>query len=257
MKMFSGASVQESTFRREVDLHERYRARALELNEEGLQLFFKGSTEAGIGKLKQALGHDPNNSTILYNLAGFFLAEKKPKPAIGLMQRAIRFDPDDLSFHTRIAEAYLLDGQLGGAIDAYKRVVQVDPSYNRSIVKLGTLYAMDDRHKEAVSTLRQAHELFGEDPDVLSTLGNALMMEGKHKDAIPIIKRCQKMEHSPDNEVALGVAYESLGEPDKALRHYRNAVDLGDGDQELHRKIAELEAVRRTLPQQEENQAHQ
>ncbi len=245
LKMFSDSSVHETTYNAgknsKAAMRERYKARAMELNEQGLRLFFKGDAKAGAAKLKQALGHDPDNETILYNLSGIFLSQRDPKSAAGMMLRAIRNKPEDLSFHTRLAEAYLMDGMLEKAIDSYTRVVEVDPLFNRAIVKLGTLYAMTERLDEAETTLNKALRLIGDDPDILSGLGSTLVMQKKFAEAIPVLERAQQLDASSDNEVALGLAYESIKEESKALQCYRRAVALGDKDTELLHRIKEME----------------
>lgn len=100
---------------------------------------------------------------------------------------------------------------------------------------------MTERLDEAETTLNKALRLIGDDPDILSGLGSTLVMQKKFAEAIPVLERAQQLDASSDNEVALGLAYESIKEESKALQCYRRAVALGDKDTELLHRIKEME----------------
>ncbi len=72
--------------------------KAYNLNEEAVELVFKGNKKEGLVKLKEATLLDPDNSTVLYNLAGVELSNSNPKEAIILLKRAVELKPDDLAF---------------------------------------------------------------------------------------------------------------------------------------------------------------
>jgi Flp pilus assembly protein TadD len=218
--------------------------RAVELNEQGVELVFRGSKPEGIAKIKQALAHDPANTTILYNLAGLYLAENRPQEAVAIMETALQREPGEATFLRRLAESALLANQMNIAVSAFEKLSQVEPQNGEALLKLGTLYAMQKRWEEAEDTLRNARKLLDvSDMRVLKNLANVLVVQAKYSEAVSLLQDIQAAENSAENEIALAIAYEGLGELPLAISHYREAQVLGEHGEDLAGHIARLEKL--------------
>ncbi|MFN8391966.1 MAG: tetratricopeptide repeat protein [Bdellovibrionota bacterium] len=214
--------------------------RAFQLNEQGVELVFQGKRKEGQQKIQEALSYDPENPTCLYNLAGIELADSNTKKAIALMERAVALRPTDPAFLNRLAEAHFADSDLKGALKYYQQLVDLDPAYGDSMLRLGTLYGMLKDWDKAESTLRHATEIHPKDVRTLSNFGSVLVLREKFAEAILILEKAQGIKPLPENDVALGIAYEAVGDRSKALKSYETAKARGDKDAELTKHIAEL-----------------
>ncbi len=218
-------------------------ARARQLNEEGVELILSGEHARGRAKLNEALRQDNGNGTVLYNLAGIELSNSRPKQAIRYMESAISVAPNDLSFMNRLAEALVADSNIPRATEWYERIVSVDPSFGEAVVRLGVLYGMMKQNDKAEETLRRAVHLRPEDGKALSSLGSVLVMCEKYQEAREVLVKAQSINKTAENAAALGIASESLGDREGALKYFREAGMLGDNDPNLKKHILELEQV--------------
>ena len=215
--------------------------RSYRLNEEGVELVFKGKKLEGKRKIEAAIEHNPENATALYNLAGLELAASHPKEAIALMERALVIHPQDPAFLNRFAESHFANSDIKQAVAQYEKIVAVDPGFGEVMSRLGTLYGMLRQWEKAEDTLKKAVAQHPKDAQALANLGNILVLREKFADAVEVLNRAQALKPGKENLVALGIAYDSLKQPDMALAKYREAKSLGDRDPELERHITELE----------------
>ena len=222
---------------------------AVELNEEGVELVFQGEKEKGIAKIKQGLAQDPKNATILYNLSGLYLTNDEPEKAIPLLKEALEIHPKDLAFLNRLAEAYFASKELESAASTFERIIEIDPSYKEVLLKLGTLYGVTRQWEKAEQTLRRAHSIQQDDPKVLSSLGSILIVREQYGEALELLKRAHGVEKTSDNAMSMGVAAESLGDLESALKYYREAKQLGHTQEDLD---AHLEEIQKQLAETKE-----
>ena len=215
--------------------------RAMELNEQALQSVFQGRRDEGVAKIKEALQQDPRNPTILYNLAGLYLAGGEPEKAVTLMREAVEILPDDLPFQNRLGEAYIASNQLDKASTVYEKICSIDPTFNEAVLKLGTLYAMKEDYERAEQTLKRGQQSFGENIRFLANLGNVLVARHKFAEAVPLLKKAQNKSPSAENAVALGICHESLGEISEALSYYQQAKSLGEKGEDLESHIEHIQ----------------
>jgi Flp pilus assembly protein TadD len=217
------------------------KVQAARFNEEGVELVLQGKQAEGAAKLKQANALDPANATVLYNLAGVFLSQGDAPKAVSVMEKATSLQPDDMPFLHRLAESYTASNDLNKAVLTYERIVEQDSGANEVLLKLGTLYGISEQWERAEETLKKVRESMGNDPRLLNSLGSILIIRGKHKEAVDVLEKARTKVKDAKNSIALGIAYESLGNPARALVCYHQAQEFGERGEDLQRHIAELE----------------
>ena len=217
--------------------------RALALNEEGVKLVLEGNKDEGLKKLKEAHLTEPRNTTVLYNLAGLYLANDNPKEAIKLMEQAVLFQPEDPSFLNRLAESYYAEKNFKQAINYYEKLSVVDPNFEDIWLRLGVLYGADENWEKSESALRKAAEHNQNEPKIWSSLGSVLIGRKKYKEAVEVITRAEELKKIPENAVALGMAHEGQGDYATAIGFYEQARELGSADKELSSHIDELKKL--------------
>lgn len=215
--------------------------RAKRLNEEGVELVLQGEHDAGAEKISAALQLDPQNTTALYNLAGVRLSQSRTKEAIALMEQAVQLQPHDLAFLTRLGESHFADSNVPRAIYYFEQVMAEDPAFGETAFRLGTLYAMVKQWDAAERTLRKAVDLRPKDLRALSNLGNVLVVRERFDDAIKVLEQAQRIKKTPENSVALGIAFEAKKDTRRALQELKEARRLGDRSAEVAQHIEELE----------------
>ena len=217
--------------------------KAVKLNQQGVELYFKGQQKRALGKIKQALAHDPQNTEILYNLSGFYLAEGEPKMAVPVIHHAVRKRPDDVSYLSRLAESYVAANEIVQAIAVYERIAKKQPNNGEVLFRLGTLYALEKRLDSAENTLIRSKKLLGEDPRLLRNLGNILIAKGKYEEALLVLTKALDKQPIAENAIAVGIARESLGHYQAAIESYKHGVTLGEEEPALEKHISELEEL--------------
>lgn len=216
---------------------------ALRLNEQGVELVMQGHQEHGIAKIKQALAHDPANTTILYNLAGLYLAQNDPLAAMEIMQQALQHEPKEVTFLERAAESALLANKLPVALEAYSTLAAIEEDNGEVLLKLGTLHAMAKDWSKAEESLLKAKEKLDADKRVLKNLANVYVVQSKYQEALPLLREVSSAEKSAENDIALAIAYEGLGDLANAIAHYKVAQNLGEKGEDLQNHILRLESL--------------
>lgn len=212
------------------------------LNELGVQLIFQGEKEQGLQQLELAHQSDPKNAAVLYNLSGYYIAEKNYESALSSINTALELSPNDLQFLKRKAEALLPLGKFEDAIIVFQKVIEIEPSSGDCLSKLGALYGLLSKWEESENSLLQARNVLGDTPAILNNLASARLMLKKYQPAIEVLEVAQQRWPTADREITLGVANEGLGNYNQAIFHYKRAKELGATNKHLDAHIERVSA---------------
>ena len=198
-----------------------------DFNQKGVKLFFQGNKEEGIRNLELAHENNPSSSEVLYNMSGYFLAEKKYGKALKNINKALEMSPKDNLYLNRKAKLLINLEKYDQAIVVYQNMLKNDPNDGQCYSKLGAVYALLNKWEKAESNLLKAKNILGDKPPVLNNLANAYLMQKKYKEAIRVLNVAQIKQPNAEREITLGVAYEGLGSKQNALEHYYKAKHMG------------------------------
>ncbi|MGQ9669888.1 MAG: tetratricopeptide repeat protein [Desulfosoma sp.] len=120
--------------------------------------------EQAIKAYQQALEFDPDNPTILTDLAVLYVRQGKVQEALRLAEKAAEVDPSYESAFILLGRLYAGTGHNSKAIDAYRRVIAINPSNHDAYLLLGTLYAQENRFREALEALEHLKTLLPDNP---------------------------------------------------------------------------------------------
>lgn len=152
---------------------------------------------------------------------------------------------------------YFQAGQLDEAITAYKRTIELDPNYQAAYVNLGVAYYQQEKFDLAEAQYRKALELNPNDGEVAYNLGalylQQALVKGDPVDSAAFERAIEQLEQAsrlmPDlaePHFSLGVAYQRLGETEKAIQSFETFLDQTPQDptaiQEARRYLNELQA---------------
>lgn len=120
--------------------------------------------EDAIKAFQQALEFDPDNPTILTDLAVLHVRQGKVQEALRLAEKAAEVDPSYENAFILLGRLYAGTGHNSKAIDAYRRVIAINPSNHDAYLLLGTLYAQENRFREALEALEHLKTLLPDNP---------------------------------------------------------------------------------------------
>jgi Tetratricopeptide repeat/MerR HTH family regulatory protein len=118
-----------------------------------------------------------------------------------------------------------------GALEAYRRAAEADPDHTAAWINLGRLLHEQGATLEAEAVYRRALEQVGPDPLLLFNQG--VLLEDLGRTAAALAAYSQAVAGDPglaDGHYNLARLYESLGEPQHAIRHlgqYRRLMESG------------------------------
>ena len=122
-------------------------------------LSMAGRTGDAIREYKTTLEEKPGLYEAELNLGVLLLGQKQAAEAIPLLQDAVRQKPDQFRPNWYAAEALLAGGKPADAIPLFRKAVEIDPKSKDATTGLARALAKDGKLTEADPLFRQAGEL--------------------------------------------------------------------------------------------------
>src|ERR1700728_1363996 len=147
--------------------------------------------------------------------------------AIALLKRATEVDPKNKFAWNNLGRIYFEMRQDGQAIACYQKQIEVNPYDEFAYNNLGRVYWNERKYDDAVKAFNQQLENNPLDKFAHANLG--AMYEEWHKYDLAVAeleKAASLTPDSPDLQVSLGNAYLNLGQDNKALAAFDQAVEL-------------------------------
>ncbi|HZJ12529.1 MAG TPA: tetratricopeptide repeat protein [Methyloceanibacter sp.] len=196
----------------------------------------------------------------LANRAFACLKEAKPLQSIALFSEFIGVQPDNAQAHLNRGSTYVRMGQLDAGLSDYSRVIELEPTrfegwYNRGSTRVasrqydeaisdlteairlkpdlayaycnrGLSYLRKSENEEALADFEKGLALRVDMPLCYYGRGEFELSDGKYREAIEDLTRGINFKPTAEALAHRATAYERLGESDKALRDYRQALSL-------------------------------
>jgi cellulose synthase operon protein C len=229
--------------------------------------------DAAEASYKKAVELGPKSSNALVSLGNFYQTRGRFPEAEALFKRAISAVPDDPSPRLSLASLYIAENKLGQAEEFLRQSTKDFPNDSVGYRMLGDFYFANDQLDKATAeyaTLYQNHskdlvvkknyiqllilkdrldearqlndevvKARPDDPDAKVYKGEIEIRSGKASDAVNTLQAVLK--NDPDNAVAhyqQGLAFNQLGNINRAEAEWREAVRLHSDIVEAHRALA-------------------
>ena len=203
----------------------------------GVTLLELGKPDRAKKHLGQAAELKPDLVESRYHLGSIALSEKKTEAAEQEFRAVLDRDPDHAPALHLMALIHEGNGALKDAEVSLRKSITLDPYNPAAFLSLARLYIRVHAEKEALVVLREGvrvgkPELInsGEQLALLhNELGIMLQERGQYGQAIDELLKAVNLPGAP-TEIAfnLGWAYASKGDPEHALRYFRQYIDLVD-----------------------------
>jgi tetratricopeptide (TPR) repeat protein len=160
------------------------------------------------------------------------LAEETDKPAeaVSEFQKALQLEPANDSASNGLAKAYLSLNQPDKAESVYKQAIALRPNYWRGYDMLGGFYFNTADYPRAEQMYRIATEKDPQSFRSYSNLAASLSAQKREPEAIDALKKSIALHPTADAYANLGGAMFRLHRFDEAAEDYRRSIPLSPGD---------------------------
>jgi tetratricopeptide (TPR) repeat protein len=157
-----------------------------------------------------------------------------------MQERYLRHRAEEL---WKRAYGHQMAGELEEAIAFYKRSIDTYPTAE-AFTFLGWAYATDKKLEEAIAECRRAIEVDPEFGNPWNDIGAYLMQLGRLDEAIPYLEnatRAKRYESHSFPHFNLGRIYLKKGEPEKAVKCFRAAINANPTYVPAHNALQRLQ----------------
>ena len=179
---------QDSTVSIKILIQRRRNKAALDLLDEGIQFYQKGSEQnykKATAIFEKALAVDPDYSRAAFYLGRTYSALFDYEKAGQYYKRAIAIDPDYLEAHASYGGILLDTGEVDEAIRQLNLVLQRQPAHAVALTMIAQAYRFKELYAQSVEAARQAIKLNPKTAEPHLWLADSLRLSGKFADARP------------------------------------------------------------------------
>ncbi|KAK4554835.1 hypothetical protein LTR86_007983 [Recurvomyces mirabilis] len=236
---------------------------------QGNKFYKAGQYDKAIAEYTKAIEADPEASTYLSNRTAAYMAAGKWLQALDDCKQADELEPDNAKIMHRLAKIYTALGRPGEALDVYDRIQPTATAKDRKAaqdmrhhieqaqdsIKTGTsgsmvLHALDQAEKGlgiAVSAPRKWKLLRGE---AYLKMGNVNSLGSAQNLAMDLLRANSA---DPEALVLRGRALYTQGENEKAIQHFRQALNC---DPDFKDAVKYLRMVQKLDRMKDEGNTH-
>jgi predicted O-linked N-acetylglucosamine transferase (SPINDLY family) len=172
----------------------------------------------------------------------------RPDVAVELIERAIKLAPNVALLHDNLGQAFIAQGLLDRAIDCYRKAIALDPDYANAYANLGAIFKARGQFAEAEGCFRRYLKLNPDHPETYNNLGYVLKHQGKLAEAIECcLEALSRKPDLADVYINLGGLFEDLGDHERAVKAYHNAMRFNPLDGLKIRAATVLPAIPSSL----------
>ena len=182
----------------------------------------RGMYYNAIRSLKHASKEFPYSKRILNQLGEAYMVLGKFNKAVERLKQCIEVPPYDPKPYLELAYCYDELGKYSNAIEMCQIVIEYDSSNIVAWTKLGEIYIHNGEPDKAIEASNIAIKLDIQNPIPWRTLGSAYFVKGKYERAIELVKN--SMEIDPkyvDGWKTLGDIYSTMNDLNNAVDAYR------------------------------------
>jgi len=188
----------------------------------------EGDLQQAATAYERAAQIEPRNFDAQYGMALMLHLLNQLRDAVRGYLRALAIAPADFDANLNIATAYLQLGKARFALPFAQRATQVEPDDGPAQVNLGAVFAGMERFDDAVQAYQTAAQRMDPTPELLVNLADALGRSGRVGEMRDTLEKLLAIEPSANAWERMGAAEFRLGDADRALAAFRNALEFDE-----------------------------
>jgi len=177
----------------------------------GQTLLTENKTEQAIAELKAAVRQRPDSVPGHYDLARAYAIKGDFTDAESELKRVIALNPQFEDAYYSLGLTYLEENRPQPAQEAFSQLLTLNPNSADAHFGLGVVAAAEQKYPEAIEEYKRTVQLDPGYNGVYQEMGLAQTKLNLYDDAIASFLKQQKSADNPENENALGAAYEAKG----------------------------------------------
>jgi choline-sulfatase len=200
-----------------------------------------GSVPAALRVYRRAVERWPDDATLFHELAVAARDAERADEALKAEQAAIALEPVFPAAHNGIGLLMTDLGRHAEAAASFEAAAKADPTNAEYWVNVGNARGASGDRIRAGAAYRRAAELNPRSADAANGLGVLLVQDRRPADAIPWFERA--LQVAPDLVQArlnLGIAYQEVGQRDRAAQAYREVLSRARSGSAERRAASDL-----------------
>ena len=179
---------------------------------------------------KLAAANDDSGTLGETALAQFYLTQNNPEEAEKAVRAGLKVDPRSTPLRLLLTTTLQQAERFDDAIAEYEAMFKEDP---KSTIVANDLASLLSERRGDEKSLDRAFEIAqrfrnSEIPQYLDTLGWIYFLRGDYNSALPLLNSAaQKLTHVGLVQYHLAMALKALGESDRAIAKFEEAINLG------------------------------
>jgi tetratricopeptide (TPR) repeat protein len=189
--------------------------------------------------MPSAPGHSENpEAQKLYQQGYESIQLGAPHAAATTLERALRLDPKWVDCWMLLGSVHMVANQIDQGVQSYQKAVSLDASNVNSRRYLATALMAAHRDGEAIGAWQELLKLSPADTMASEKLMALLFQTGRYGEALVYLRKAEE-EHEDDPAIQfqLGAVYLNTRDQEKAMAHFRKALDL-DGSAKVLNSVA-------------------
>lgn len=195
--------------------------------------FFSGNADAALQAGKRAVEINPGNAEIFFSL-GVYATEMNKDEAIDHYRHAVSIDPASFKAWVNLGNCLLDCQRVEDSIAAFSEALKTDPSCFQALMGLSRAYGDLGQWLDSLAIAQQSLNLDPLSHDAAFLVALSFHKLDRKQDAVNAYEYLMRLEGAKTsrNLIYAGSAYEGLGDDDKALICYQDALRQDDKSEE-------------------------
>lgn len=208
--------------------------RALELNNQAVELIEHNQLDAAEALLTEALALDPRYADVHNNLGRIARQRNDFNAAIDSYKEAAALLPCEALYFFNLGLAYELAQRPDAAIQAYQEAIALEPSHVKALNNLGYVYLEKGNLTEALRFLQRGLQLDPNAAYLHKNLGRIYLAQNRADDAIAELTKARLLSSVPYAEAIyyLALAYRNANQAHAACAVLADYGQLATFDQQ-------------------------
>jgi tetratricopeptide (TPR) repeat protein len=204
----------------------------------------KGDNENAIKTSNERLRRQPTSASTYVDRGSAYQEMGRCDKAVEDFNQAIRLDPKYARAYCDRATVELQLGQRGQALKDFTQAIELAPDYWRAYFDRGALFVAQQNYERAISDYTRAIQLNPNDLGSFASRAYVYAKQGDVKRAIADAETATKLKLSeislyrPIDLELRAKAYNIIGQPDLALRDFRESARLSPNNARDNNNLA-------------------
>ncbi len=189
-----------------------------------------GKLEAARQAFAQASKHDKKYADAYYQLGQIYALQGKPDDALKQYRKGQRLDPNNANVRYQLAHIFLDQNDERHAILSVRSALAIDAKYVEYVERLEDVSI--SRAAEIIAQILQEHP---DNADLQHFAGELILKIDLPEGTRQCLERSKALDPNlVDAHYARGIAYDQMGEMEKAMAEFQKAAELNPNDPRPH-----------------------